>query len=667
MPRIESYLDVLALRNEWRQYWEPSKRIMEKAYRWYMGDVPIATPRGWEAHPPPTATSLVNDSADHLAGDDPYFRVRSVKEASQKADVDRERLQYALNAAWSLISHTGGHSVHRSMALHGGWSGMMVAFVGVHDDWDVDKPDITDIYIQEKDPRHVYPDPGSLGRKGVIYTMQRRVGEIRASWPDWEGHWFPPDTMYGPQNEAGTAQLDPWLNRRRLNQRLPDTATVDWVEYWDDTVKCFIANGVPVFTAEYGEDVIEHGLGINPWIIRSSGYGFDAGEADKRFRGLLQPVFHLLDAEARIWNQWKWIIEDSAWPALILPSSMKGFEMEPGKYNWADDPNDIKAVRSVRQDQVKPEAIIATMGWVEDQIERATYPVILKGEAPSGIRAGYPIAILSTQAKMKFAAPTDALKDAFKEVIYKILAIVENRFEASCTVIEDYSLTVDDHDKYLGRISIDLEPKLPTDLASKLPVLEFYVGSLGGSKTYASRELGIDQVEELRQLRMVEDLEDDPRIKQGVAEKLLGDMLPDEAAAVGDQLESNLMIQKMQESIQQLQGQIQMITMQNQLQQLQNPQPQPTPEGVTNQGSPQAPRPGPPGIAPPAAPPGMVAPGQGSAGGTNAGQNLQQPGGPGGQNRALVNPQTQMSQIARQLRANRTIQEMQAQETSYGG
>src|SRR5690348_39823 len=87
---VEDYRDVLNLAWIWRAYWQSSKRQILNGFHWYHKEVPILTPKQVEAHIPSTATTLVNDSADHLSGNEPLFEVKTRREKSERADEERQ-------------------------------------------------------------------------------------------------------------------------------------------------------------------------------------------------------------------------------------------------------------------------------------------------------------------------------------------------------------------------------------------------------------------------------------------------------------------------------------------------------------------------------------------------------------------------------------------------
>ena len=662
---IYDYKDVLRQAWIWRQYWQISKRIMLDAFGWYHKEIPIVTPKQVEPHIPSTATTLVNDGADHLAGNDPSFLVKPLKE-SQKADEDRQRVQTCLNAAFSIVGHNYGYPVHRSFAIHGGWSGMMCARVTVDPDWDPEEPSIEDIRWEIQDPRFVYPDPGSLGRKAVIIWRQASVGEIRMQWPDWEGYMFSADGFDSQTFGNGPYFESNLFNRQRSSKPLSDNMTVSWIEYWDSKYKCFIANGIPVMRDEEEDsDLVEHGLGFNPYVIRPAGYADVTGEAKHKFPSMISNVFSELETEAALITQLKWIVQETAWPIYLAPKDTEGeWDLEPGSLNFIDSVESIKAIRALREDAIEPKAILSLLHYIKEEIERATYPVVLKGEAPGGVRAGYPIAILSTQAKLKFSAPASALRDMFREIAEKTLAVVKYRFKVPTECIDGYKLDPKDFDKYFGRIDCKLDPQLPQDLAAKLPLLEFLLGSAGFSKADVIRELGYENPEQIRELRAAEDLEDDPRVRQVMVEHLIQRLSPEAAAAVEQIAEPNQDMQKMQEVIQQIQGQIQLMQMQQQYAQLQG-QAQAMQQGASMQGPPQFPQGGAPtpgGPPPPPVPPTVP----GGPGGTFQGQNLANPGMTKAGPLAQANPDTAQQLIARQMRASREISNLSTQNAAYG-
>ena len=385
---------------------------------------------------------------------------------------------------------------------------------------------------------------------------------------------------------------------------------------------------------------------------------------------MLANVFSELDTEAALLTQLKWIVQETAWPIYLAPKDTEGeFDLEPGSLNFIENPESIKAIRTLREDAVEPKAIIDLLNYIKEEIEKATYPRVLKGESPSGIRAGYPIAILSSQAKLKFASPTDALKGVMLDLALKTLEVVKYRFKVPMDVIEGYRLKPEDYDTYVGRISCKLEPKLPQDLASKLGYLEFLYGSAKLPAAQVLKEFGYENPEELREFRMSENLEDDPRVQQVLVEHLVQNLLPDAAAAVDEIAGPSMQMQKLQQSIQEMQGQIQMMQMQKQLQDMMQTQQAP-PGGLAGtdttgapQFPPQSPQGGVPGGPAPGGAPIPIVPG-GAGGSPPFGQS---PGMPGvTQAGPIVNPQTAVSQQARQQSAIKQLTGNAAEQGTYG-
>jgi hypothetical protein len=320
----------------------------------------------------------------------------------------------------------------------------------------------------------------------------------------------------------------------------------------------------------------------------------------------------------------------------------------------------------LREDAVDPKALIDVLGWVQSVIERATYPVILKGQAPSGIRAGYPIAILATQAKLKFASPSDALKSMMQELAYKTMAIIANRIQVPVEVIDGYDIKPTDYDDYIGRITVKMEPNLPTDTAAIIPKLELAVGSFGLPKEVGLKELGYPDPTQLRDLRMAEDQAEDPRVRAVMTEHYLKFLSPEYAAAMEQESSVNLELQKSQEQVASLQAKLEIAQLQMQLQQLQGQVQQM--QGQMGGGPPPTPSGGAPPPAPglPPEPPGQQGGARPGSGGSPAfGQNPTNPNAMGA-GLPQANPMTAERGIASAMRANRTIGDLSAQEDAYG-
>jgi hypothetical protein len=264
-----------------------------------------------------------------------------------------------------------------------------------------------------------------------------------------------------------------------------------------------------------------------------------------------------------------------------------------------------------------------------------------------------------------------------EEFAYKTLAIIKNRIQTPVEVISGFTLEPGDFDKYLGRVEVKMDPNLPTDVAASIPKLELAVGSLGLPKEHALKELGYEDPVELRELRMAEDLAEDPRVRQIMAEYFLQFLAPEYAKATQQESQSGIQVQLLTEQLQVAQAKVQLLQVQMELQQMQAAQAQAQAGGGMPGATPGAGPQGPPGAPaggsgigpippPPPQPPGQQGGARPGSGGSPAfGQNPTNPNSLG-QGLSQENPATAERSIASAVRAARSISDISTQDQAYG-
>lgn len=455
-------------------YWGPLHNEQQTDYAIVQNLQPILVPAGYTPYYTGTGFSIIDTAAQHITGNVPQIDVPEAN-PSLEAQKRSERLEDGLRDAQFRQDQESSDDIRRTIVKNGLWSGMFVdkGPIFMPDKWGKiptkDEFENTDDYNsaveeyeatkklnwpilrQAVDPRYVFPDPGTTGKKWVAVRYEREVGQIRALIPEWDGR------LAGTSKEA-----DP----------LPDTQLVTWTEWWDEHYCGYFAGDTLLL-----DKFFEHTNGKPPFHIKSAGYGVDTGTPEERFRSIIYPARGLLNAKIAILNQLIAITRRTAWPFGLTPEGFPINEMTPGK--WLEFPAEM-IDKPRKLDEFDPQIaqhLMALIGMIDQQIEHVTFPNVVAGFAAiGGSRAGYFQNSLVAQAKVKF------------EPAIRNLTLLEQDYQvdlARCVVNDigedlpvwgttrwgkvDSTIKLDDA-KGLRNVVVNLNPKLPMDRANEIAI-----------------------------------------------------------------------------------------------------------------------------------------------------------------------------------------------------
>lgn len=266
------------------------------------------------------------------------------------------------------------------------------------------------ITVQSLSPQFFIDDP-SIGRKrwGMEF-YQRSADDIIANYPKWTRPTLP---------EGEDESIRP--------------VDVELLEYWEeDIVKgkpgCWRAIVVENEWAMEPEWLPGYPL---PYIVKYAGLGRESydSQGSKKARGLLRPVRSLLRAEGRRLTQLDAIIAFYAAPPLVTAADQA--ELPPSSFKWAPGVlnylGDLKFKPEVITSPTPHAALIATIGTIQQGIERAVGQPILRGSKPTGTRTAGELEVLSAQASLRFLTVSNAAADFAKQVNEKTLKLIRNR------------------------------------------------------------------------------------------------------------------------------------------------------------------------------------------------------------------------------------------------
>ena len=499
------------------QYWGTLHSEMETDYAIVNNLQTIAVPKDYNAVYTGTAASLIGSAADHIAGDHPTIEVPEANN-SVSARERSERLEKGLQGAQYKIDASQSDNIRRTIVLNGLWSGMYVSkgpiFMGevwgqipTQDGYTEDTAYQSDLdkYEAEKrlnwpifrravDPRTVFCDPGTMGRKWVIVREMRAVGMIAAQHPDWD------------KRTAGMGKTD---------KPLADTTIIEWLEYWDEHFRIYSAGGALI------DKVREHYYSKPPFQIRSAGYGIDTGKPEERFRSIIYPARSLINQQIAALNQLDAIMRRTAWPMVLNPTGSPLSTIAPGKVE--DIPMEyIDKIRFVTEFQpVVIQGLMQELDFLEAQIEQATFPNVVKGIRAQGIASGYGQNSLVAEAKVKFGPAVTNLESLEAEFNVDLAHCVQHVIEEPLPIwgktkwgFLDATLDPDDI-RDLQHVVVTVNPKLPTDRANEIAIMQVLL-SLGliDKATAISDYAGYPQPGEMLERIYAERAMDSPEIQK---------------------------------------------------------------------------------------------------------------------------------------------------------
>lgn len=457
----------------------------------------MGVPDGYNVVYPGTGNTIVETAADHITGEGPLIKVPLVKETIG-AETQSEKLEKWLQASLFRFEEQAEIDPVRGVVTDLLWAGQVVSqgplflpdawgddpkvratsfksakeLADAEKDYEAEKKQNWPFFWRLVDPRYVFADPGTHGRKYVIIKYERYVGEIRAQWPDWVG------------KKPGT------------NQRYRDTERVTFYEYWDPQNKVYIAAGELCLRAK-------HNYGKPPFQIKGSGKGKRSGDPLEKYRSILFAATGMLEQEIRVACQKDAVMRNAAWTMMMTPQGSKFKKLKPGT-TVQMDPKHIELTKPVTE--IRPEVVTALIqeeAGVDSKIQDATYPKVASGRGVGG--SGYLNNSLAALAKLKFNPFINAAQSVLGTFMADLLACVENEVKEDVPVFGptkkgfvDLSIGPDDI-KGNRYVLVKLHPKLPVDRSNEIQIGHMLkLDGVIDDDTYIEDYAGYEQPEEMR-------------------------------------------------------------------------------------------------------------------------------------------------------------------------
>ena len=283
--------------------------------------------------------------------------------------------------------------------------------------WELDCLDHFPLILQSPDPMTLYtPVAHDRGRpKYAFQVYMKTVEELEESL---ESHRWR------------------WANTKHLKS----SSSVEWAECWFADWRCFLADGQPVLPGEVQRNI----LSFVPFVHMYSGLGLTSplGERERLARSVLYPARSLLTTEQRGFSQLDSIISQWAYPKVRVRNREMGVEV---------DMAEVKAQLSTGMapagiiDESKyevifepgtppPPALFQHILNLSGMLQQMGSVAVLRGVPPAGISAGYPMALLVGQARLKYGEGMRSLTAGLSRALGMGAMIVERVMRQALTL-----------------------------------------------------------------------------------------------------------------------------------------------------------------------------------------------------------------------------------------
>jgi len=245
------------------------------------------------------------------------------------------------------------------------------------------------------EPQNCYPFGGEIDCRPVemIEVYPAYVSDIKAIWPEW-------------------------ITTKK------DMDTEVFIEYWNDDKRCFLAGGTVVT-----DGFEDNPYGKVPYVHIYSGWGHRTpdNEPEKKAVNMIFEAEDLIKQQCR-WNAY--LDKAVSWASMPTAEAEgaeedygeTGLRLEPGIISYGGEGRNVK-VSWVAQNL--PAGILQAIGMNDAQINKVQ-PGVLKGEAPRGIEAGYPMALMIGESRLQFGVPFENLKTLVARALELVRYIIRD-------------------------------------------------------------------------------------------------------------------------------------------------------------------------------------------------------------------------------------------------
>lgn len=525
-PSIEQIVALYRERQAFYRAWHEQQREDQRFYDLEFQIATSETPEAFDQIRPPSATTIVDLSAAHAAGNVPRLHVPRRKETAQ-AEAQTTLMEKAASGAWYRWGQGAPRNIMRAMAQSGALRGAIGARLLYDPDaWpdlpqpskyggtqseeyqqaleeaEADRRSAWPFRLDPVDPIDLYPDPATEGHTDIIHAYVAEAYAIKRDWPSWD------------------------MRLPGRDEPLKDTDKVEFIAYHDKTWRAYIVAGEGALAVTGkgllpGGGVVKHGYGFLPYFFCSGGFGSPFGRPEHRYRGILTNSRDLLKLEARRMTHLDAIIAQQAFPWVIVKQGIEPNMSLMGVTRVPFDMDPEKAVAMMRP-VVPVQELILELRTVRDAIQRATIPDALGSEPNKSEESGYLRSLKIGTGRAYIRALSGALEQAVQWATSGWFRLVENKIAAPVSV---WGRGMGDEREFVTLRPKDINghyevyasvvPSLPNDesvdIANGMKLLS--VGAIPVRdllETYAGRE----NADELLRERLGEDVLKSPQMMQ---------------------------------------------------------------------------------------------------------------------------------------------------------
>jgi hypothetical protein len=296
-----------------------------------------------------------------------------------------------------------------------------------------------------------------------------------------------------------------------------------------------------------------------PYTVKFSGFGRQSsGKYEEKARGILSGAISLLKAEARRLSQTDAIVSALAWPTLFVTGPRSRFHVEYGPNIVNYVPSGVTATTITPQLPVGP--LQTSLAVLQAGIERATFGSVIRGDKPPQTTSAAQLAILSGQARLRFASIKIGHEAALTDVAVKAMTIARDVIKEDLTVwqSDDTDETNssglvlkqgDVPDRFVCKVTIKTDPAEEREREVQLAVFLFEKSAIDWEEM--AERIGVSDIPAMRR-RMIRDkiLLNSPAVLQALGEQYVLDSGYDIESLTLEKTMRDLLILRSQQEMQ---------------------------------------------------------------------------------------------------------------------
>tara|TARA_Y100001938_G_scaffold57374_1_gene80002 strand:+ start:98 stop:1996 length:1899 start_codon:yes stop_codon:yes gene_type:complete len=427
MPTLD---EIITIKHDYMEYYENFHKQSVAEEKYYFGEntVPVPTDMNIDPVRPATATAIVNVAADHVDIDNLAI---DVPLASRRAAARAEKLKKFYIGSWMSMKQPVKKTAVKQAFLYG-ISFMKVMFKG---DAYPEAPNMEDYGLQNEDGDTILIDESAykealsdfLDKRKIVFPFTvKNVKPTNMIWDDSKEGISWAIEFYDSKVSDIKRKYPQWVSDKK------DHEMSTYMEYWDGEYAVGLADEQIVWGP------IKHGYGFMPFIpvVPGNSISYDDGDPARRYRGILKPVHSLLDSEARLMTQYEAVLRQYAYRTLDFYGNRQSAQETADTYEIFGSTNIVLPGVEVRPSPIAtpPGEILQQLSLVQNLIEEATFPNVVRGMRPSGVSTGFGVSVLAGMGRLVFQGVASGMARAIEQVNSNLARLVENKVMGPITV-----------------------------------------------------------------------------------------------------------------------------------------------------------------------------------------------------------------------------------------